>query len=197
MPTCLHKAGHLLAREDFLHAYPKCWRHKSPVIFRAAWQWFVDMDRPFGDAARTLRETARAAIAQTEFFPPWGQNRMDSMVAGRPDWCLSRQRFWNVPMPLFLHKESGEPHPQTAAIIEQAAALVEKGGIEAWFAVSPKDILGDEAASYDKVSIRWMCGLIQERLIGRCWLGKETKKLGRICIWKVPTSTAAGFNLLL
>ena len=148
----LAKSGHLLAREDFLHAYPKCWRHKSPVIFRAAWQWFVDMDRPFGDAARTLRETARAAIAQTEFFPPWGQNRMDSMVAGRPDWCLSRQRFWNVPMPLFLHKESGEPHPQTAAIIEQAAALVEKGGIEAWFAVSPQDILGDEAASYDKVS---------------------------------------------
>ncbi len=145
----LQENGALLAKETYNHSYPKCWRHKSPILFRADWQWFVEMDAPI-DGGKTLRETALEAIAQTTFYPSWGQNRMRAMVDGRPDWCLSRQRYWNVPIPFFMHKQSGELHPQTPDIIEKAAKIVEQGGIESWFAVADSDII-DDFADYQRV----------------------------------------------
>ena len=140
----------LLARESYHHSYPKCWRHKSPVLFRADWQWFADMESPKIDG-RTLRETALAAVEETDFYPVWGRNRLRAMVASRPDWCLSRQRYWNVPIPFFLHKQTGDLHPHTADILEKAAKIVERGGIEAWFAADDRDILGEDAADYRRV----------------------------------------------
>ena len=146
----LKQNGALLAKLPYSHSYPKCWRHKSPVLFRADWQWFMDMDSPrIND--KTLRETALAAIADTHFYPHWGRTRMHAMVAGRPDWCLSRQRFWNVPIPFFLHKETGELHPQTADITEKAAQIVERGGIESWFSTDDAELLGTDAPSYRRV----------------------------------------------
>ncbi|MGI9298060.1 MAG: isoleucine--tRNA ligase [Gammaproteobacteria bacterium] len=144
------RGGNLLARESYRHSYPKCWRHKSPVLFRADWQWFADMDSP-KIGGKTLRETALAAVDETDFYPRWGKNRLRAMVASRPDWCLSRQRYWNVPIPFFLHKKTGALHPRTAEIAERAAAIVARGGIEAWFAADDRDILGDDAAGYRRV----------------------------------------------
>ena len=147
----LRARGRLLACEPYSHSYPKCWRHKSPILFRADWQWFVDMDSQPSAMANTLRQTALQAIEETDFYPQWGKNRLRAMVGGRPDWCLSRQRFWNVPMPFFLHKQSGELHPQTLRIIEDAAGIVEQGGIESWFAADDTKILGDDAVNYLRV----------------------------------------------
>lgn len=145
--------GALLAQEPYRHSYPKCWRHKSPILFRADWQWFVEMDKKSGDS--TLRAVALAAVEDTDFYPGWGKNRMRAMVEGRPDWCLSRQRNWNVPIPLFIHKETGEPHPKSAEIIERAAQIVEEGGIEEWFAADGGAILeefGGSTTDYRRVS---------------------------------------------
>lgn len=146
----MRQSGHLLAQKTYPHSYPKCWRHKSPILFRADWQWFVAMDTPVLNG-KTLRQTALAAVDSTDFYPAWGKNRMRAMIDGRPDWCLSRQRYWNVPIPFFLHKETSALHPRTDEIIERAAQLVEQGGIEAWFAVTDKAVLGDEAAHYRRV----------------------------------------------
>ena len=145
------RGGNLLAREDCRHSYPKCWRHRTPVLFRADWQWFADMDTPKINGA-TLRETALAATEETDFYPRWGkQPDARDGVPRRPDWCLSRQRHWNVPIPFFLHKKTDEPHPQTVEIAEKAAAIVERGGIEAWFAADDRDILGGDSADYRRV----------------------------------------------
>lgn len=142
----LEAAGALLQAARLSHSYPHCWRHKSPVIFRATPQWFIAMDR------QGLRTAARREIAKVRWTPNWGQSRIDGMVHNRPDWCISRQRAWGVPIPLLIHKESGEPHPDTPDLIEQVAQRVEQQGIEAWFALRPEDLLGDkEGEHYEKV----------------------------------------------
>lgn len=151
----LQNAGRLLAHSKITHSYPHCWRHKSPVIYRAAAQWFVRMDEGDGvftvdKAEKTLRQTALEAIEQTSFYPENGQARLRDMIAGRPDWCISRQRSWGVPLPIFLHKDTGQPHPNTLEFIERAAQLVEAGGIEAWSKLDPVQWLGAEAEAYSK-----------------------------------------------
>lgn len=142
----LKAEGALLRETRLSHSYPHCWRHKSPIIFRATPQWFIAMDR------QGLREAALREIAQVRWTPDWGESRIDGMVRNRPDWCISRQRTWGVPIPLFIHKESDEPHPNTQALIEQVAQRVEQKGIEAWFELRPEDLLGDEEGGrYEKV----------------------------------------------
>ncbi|PCJ31172.1 MAG: isoleucine--tRNA ligase [Gammaproteobacteria bacterium] len=142
----LAEKGALLNHVDIQHSYPHCWRHKSPIIFRATPQWFVSMDQS------GLRQAAMQAISETNWMPDWGQKRIESMVEGRPDWCVSRQRTWGVPIPLFVHQQSGELHPDTQALMEQVANRVEQEGIDTWFDSDISDWLGDDAADYDKVS---------------------------------------------
>ena len=151
----LANAGRLLATDKLLHSYPHCWRHKTPVIYRAAAQWFVRMDEGDGvftvdKAPKTLRRTALDAIGQTSFFPENGKARLHDMIANRPDWCISRQRNWGVPLQFFLHKETGELHPKTLEFVERAAALVEQGGVEAWSKLDAREWLGADADSYTK-----------------------------------------------
>jgi isoleucyl-tRNA synthetase len=152
----LEKNGVLLHEEPFRHSYPHCWRHKTPIIFRATTQWFIGMDMPAtvgkpGTDGRTLREIARHAINNTRFYPAWGRSRITAMIDNRPDWTLSRQRNWGTPLPFFLDRDTEELHPDTDALLDKAAALVEKGGVEAWFAASCED-LGVDAARYRKIT---------------------------------------------
>ena len=152
----LEERGVLLARDNnHVHSYMHCWRHKTPVILRATVQWFAGMDEVPGyngvKPKETLRATALRGIEATEFYPAWGKARLHGMIANRPDWTLSRQRQWGVPMPFFIHKESGALHPRTLELLEQVALRVERGGIEAWQALEAKDLLGADAAQYEKV----------------------------------------------
>ena len=142
----LKERGRLVHHVPFRHSYPHCWRHKSPVIFRATPQWFISMEQ------QGLREHALRDIKRTQWTPDWGEQRIAGMIENRPDWCISRQRTWGVPIPLFVKKETGELHPRTQELIEEAAKRVEKGGIEAWFSVQPAELLGADAEHYDKVT---------------------------------------------
>ncbi|MDH3354832.1 MAG: isoleucine--tRNA ligase, partial [Chromatiales bacterium] len=142
----LKERGKLIKVAPLNHSYPHCWRHKTPIIFRATPQWFISMDQ------NGLRKGALEAIKQTQWIPEWGEARIDGMIRNRPDWCISRQRTWGVPITLFTHKETGELHPRTHELFEEVAQLVEKTGIDAWFDLDPKELLGEEAENYDKVS---------------------------------------------
>ena len=142
----LQENGVLLKQAKMKHSYPHCWRHKTPIIFRATPQWFISMDQ------NGLRASAEAAIRETTWIPDWGQARIDGMVSGRPDWCISRQRTWGVPITLFVHKESGELHPDTPVLIEKIAQRIEQQDIDAWFELEAAELLGDDADSYEKTS---------------------------------------------
>jgi isoleucyl-tRNA synthetase len=151
-PICdkLREVGSLFKLAMLDHPYMHCWRHKTPVVYRATSQWFAGMDRKPKDGGKTLREAALAGIEATAFYPGWGKARLHGMIANRPDWTLSRQRQWGVPMAFFVHKETGELHPRSAELLEQVAQRIEKGGIEAWQALDPKELLGAEAEHYVK-----------------------------------------------
>jgi isoleucyl-tRNA synthetase len=177
--AALDANGLLLRQEKLSHSYPHCWRHKTPIIFRATRQWFIRMDEnakeeggrmkdeknpsegqlpssfiphPSSLPRTTLRESAMQAVDATRFYPAWGRARLEAMIRNRPDWCVSRQRYWGVPMPFFLHRESGALHPRTLELLEEVARRVEKTGIEAWFSLDAAELLGDEARLYEKVT---------------------------------------------
>lgn len=145
----LAEVGALMHTCPLSHSYPHCWRHKTPVVYRATTQWFVGMDREV--AGSTLRQRALKGVDDTTFFPAWGQARLHAMIANRPDWCVSRQRNWGVPIPFFLDKQTGEPHPRTPELLEAVARKVEEQGINAWFELDPAELLGEDAARFDKM----------------------------------------------
>lgn len=140
----LKAQNHLLHHEIITHSYPHCWRHKTPIIFRATHQWFVSMEK------NGLRELAQQAIEQTEWLPDWGQARIATMVAKRPDWCISRQRIWGVPIPFLIHRETGQLHPDMVNILERIALQMDEQGIEAWYDLKLEELVGDEAKDYQK-----------------------------------------------
>jgi isoleucyl-tRNA synthetase len=142
----LKQRGALVHEERLRHSYPHCWRHKTPIIFRATPQWFVSMEQ------NGLRQAALSEIDKVKWMPDWGHARIKGMVENRPDWCISRQRTWGVPITLFIHKQSGELHPQTPVLIEQVAKMVEREGFEAWFNLEPELLLGEQAEAYEKVT---------------------------------------------
>jgi isoleucyl-tRNA synthetase len=148
----LEVRARLIKAEKIQHSYPHCWRHKTPIIFRATTQWFIGMEQRAKANEPTLRAIAEQAVAATQFFPAWGRARLEAMMKTRPDWCVSRQRNWGVPIPFFLHKETGAPHPRTAELIEAVAQRVEQSGIEAWFSLDAQALLGDDAEHYRKMS---------------------------------------------
>ena len=142
----LENANTLVKYEPLEHSYPHCWRHKAPVIFRATPQWFISMQQ------NGLRDEVNVEIPKVEWIPDWGKKRIELMVGNRPDWCISRQRFWGVPITLFVHKQTGELHPNTKALFATISTKIEQSGIEAWFESDVTDFLGDEANDYDKTT---------------------------------------------
>ena len=144
--AALSERGILLCHEPFQHSYPHCWRHKTPIIFRATPQWFISM------TGNGLLSAAQKAVEGVQWIPDWGRARIDSMLADRPDWCISRQRTWGVPIALFVHKVTGDLHPDTQALMEQVAVRMESHGIDAWFDLDPDELLGEDAENYEKVT---------------------------------------------
>jgi isoleucyl-tRNA synthetase len=143
----LRERGVLLASEKITHSYPHCWRHRTPVIFRATPQWFISMDK------QGLRAGSLKAIREdVDWYPTWGEERIFGMIEDRPDWCISRQRTWGVPITLFVHKSSSEPHPRSVELMEQVAQRVEKDGADAWYALDPRELLSADADTYEKVT---------------------------------------------
>jgi isoleucyl-tRNA synthetase len=142
----LRDLGALLAHREIRHSYPHCWRHHKPVAFRATPQWFVSMSQA------NLRDDALDAIKQVEWFPSWGEARIAGMIEGRPDWTVSRQRTWGVPIALFVHRETGAPHANSPSLMRRVAERVEREGVDAWYALDAAELLGAEAGDYDKVS---------------------------------------------
>ena len=162
----LEQHGNLLRHESYRHSYPVCWRHKSPVIFRATPQWFLGME------VAGLRAKALEEIGKVRWTPGWGEQRISSMIAGRPDWCISRQRTWGVPLTLFTHAETGELHPETPELVERVADRVEKAGIDAWFDLDPRDLLGHEAEQWRKVTDImdvWVDSGLSHHCVPRLW----------------------------
>lgn len=141
----LKERGALLHHHAYEHSYPHCWRHKTPIIFRATPQWFISMDQ------KQLRQDSLAEIEKTQWIPDWGQSRIESMVEGRPDWCISRQRTWGVPIALFIDKDTGALHPRSIELVEEVAKRVEQKGIQAWFDLEAQELIGDDAEQYIKV----------------------------------------------
>ncbi|WP_319783345.1 isoleucine--tRNA ligase [Oceanisphaera sp. IT1-181] len=141
----LKERGALLHHQAYMHSYPHCWRHKTPIIFRATPQWFISMEQG------GLREKALAEIKKVQWVPEWGQNRIQAMVENRPDWCISRQRTWGVPIALFVHKDTQALHPRATELMEEVAKRVELAGIQAWWDLDPAELLGEEAEQYEKV----------------------------------------------
>jgi isoleucyl-tRNA synthetase len=152
--AAMQESGHLLASTRLNHSFPHCWRHKTPLMQLATHQWFIGMNETDAKGV-SLREHANKAVDETEFFPAWGRARLEAMIKNRPDWCVSRQRNWGVPMGLFVHKETGEPHPLTLPLLEQACLMVEQQGVEAWFSLNEKAFLKqhapENAEQYKKV----------------------------------------------
>lgn len=142
----LSASKNLLKEEHIKHSYPHCWRHKTPLIFRATPQWFISMEQ------QGLKEASLASIKQVTWVPQWGGARIESMVSNRPDWCISRQRSWGVPIPLFVHRLSRELHPNSLSFLEQIAIRVAKEGVDAWYDLNPEELLGDEAKEYEKLT---------------------------------------------
>jgi isoleucyl-tRNA synthetase len=142
----LQESGHLLKHNTITHSYPHCWRHKTPIIFRSTPQWFISMQ------TKGLREQALHDIPNVVWTPAWGQNRIEAMMHGRPDWCISRQRTWGVPIPFFIHKDTGTLHPNTESLMEQVAQLIEQGGVEAWFDAPAEQFIGADVAEYNKAT---------------------------------------------
>ena len=153
--AAMTESGALLASARLNHSFPHCWRHKTPLMQLATHQWFIGMNQT-DTSGKSLREFANQAVDETKFFPDWGRARLEAMIKNRPDWCVSRQRNWGVPMPFFVHKETGVPHPQTATLLEAACVLVEKSGVEAWFSLDGSAFLAQhapvDAESYKKVT---------------------------------------------
>ena len=166
----LRASGALLSFVEIVHSYPHCWRHKTPVVFRATPQWFISMDKA------NLRSDAMAAIDNVGWFPSWGKARIGSMVEGRPDWCISRQRTWGVPIAFFTHRETGEPHPRTVELMQQVADRVQVGGIDVWYSLDAADLLGEDAAHYEKVTdildVWFDSGVSHEGVLGARGFGK-------------------------
>ena len=152
----LKTSNHLFCLKKIDHSYPHCWRHKTPIIFRATPQWFIGMNhnRSNGttDQKKTLRELAMQAVESTSFYPAWGRARLEAMIKNRPDWCVSRQRNWGVPMTFFVHKDTHAPHPRSFELLEQVAQRIEQQGIEAWFALDAAELLDAEASDYQKLT---------------------------------------------
>ena len=161
----LEENGRLLAQSKLVHSYPHCWRTKTPLIFRATPQWFVSMDK------QGLLEKCQQAADQVEWLPGWGKARIDSMLDGSPDWCVSRQRTWGVPIALFVHKQSGDLHPETPRLIEQVALRVEQAGMDAWYDLDAAELLGDDADQYQKVTdtldVWFDSGVTHQAVVGR------------------------------
>ncbi len=141
----LQEVGAMLKFSKIKHSYPHCWRHKTPIIFRATPQWFIGMEK------QGLRQQALSEIKKVRWIPDWGQARIEKMVENRPDWCISRQRTWGVPVALFIHKETEELHPRTVELVEEVAKRVEQKGIQAWWDLDTAELLGADADNYIKV----------------------------------------------
>jgi isoleucyl-tRNA synthetase len=149
--SLLKSKNALVFEEKYTHSYPHCWRHKTPIIFRATPQWFIGMNNK-NTNQYSLRDLSDEAVSNTDFFPSWGKARLEAMIKNRPDWCVSRQRNWGVPIPIFIHKETSEPHPNTLIIFEKIANMIEKDGIDAWFDLDLENFLGKDAKDYKKIS---------------------------------------------
>ncbi len=166
----LRNNGSLLAFSKLEHSYPHCWRHKTPIAFRATPQWFISMEQA------NLRADALAAIDTVKWYPEWGKARIANMVDGRPDWTISRQRTWGVPIALFIHRETGEPHPRSVELMRAVADRVEKEGVDVWYSLDAGELLGDEAGDYDKVpdilDVWFESGVTHEAVLIERGLGK-------------------------
>ena len=166
----LRDNGALLAFSRLTHSYPHCWRHKTPIAFRATPQWFISMDQAH------LRRDALEAIKTVKWYPEWGQARIAGMVEGRPDWTISRQRTWGVPIALFVHRETGDIHPRSVELMRQVAERVEQGGIDVWYSLDAAELLGEEATQYDKITdildVWFDSGVTHEGVLAARGLGK-------------------------